>query len=224
VTLTSALVAGGIAVGASSAEAQSPYERGPAPTTASIQAARGSFAIAQTSVSRTAARGFGGGDIYYPTSTAEGTFGAVAMAPGFTESKSALAWLAPRIASQGFVVFNIDTLSTSDQPDSRGDQLLAALDQLVTNPTVASRIDRNRLGVMGHSMGGGGTLEAAADRTSLQAAIPLTGWDNRKNFSGIRTPTLVIGAQADVIASPASHSIPFYNSIPASSWRPRLAG
>ncbi|HST82891.1 MAG TPA: alpha/beta hydrolase [Kineosporiaceae bacterium] len=217
-TLAATLVSGAVGAGASSAQADTnPYERGPAPTNASIEAARGPFATAQTNVSGFSVRGFGGGDIYYPTSTSAGTFGAVAIAPGFTESKSALAWLGPRLASQGFIVFNIDTLSTTDQPDSRGDQLLAALDYLVTNPTVANRIDRTRLGVMGHSMGGGGTLEAAADRPSLQAAIPLTGWDNRKNFSGLQVPSLIVGAQNDTIASPASHSIPFYNSIPASA-------
>ncbi len=217
-TLVATLVGGGVATSATSAQADiNPFERGPAPTNASIEADRGPFAISTATVSGLSVQGFGGGDIYYPTSTTNGTFGAVAMAPGFTETKSALAWLAPRLASQGFVVFNIDTLSTSDQPDSRGDQLLAALDYLVTNPTVANRIDRTRLGVMGHSMGGGGSLEAAADRPSLQAAIPLTGWDNRKNFSGLQVPSLIVGAQNDFIASPASHSIPFYNSIPASA-------
>jgi dienelactone hydrolase len=84
-----------------------------------------------------------------------------------------MAWLAPRIASQGFVAFNIDTLTTSDQPASRGRQLLAALDHLTQRSTVRTRIDTSRLGVMGHSMGGGGTLEAADDRPALQAAIPL---------------------------------------------------
>jgi cutinase len=217
-TLAAALVGGGVATASTSAQAaDNPYERGPAPTNSSIEASRGSFAVSQTTVSRLSARGFGGGDIYYPTSTSAGTFGAIAIAPGFTASRSSMAWLAPRIASQGFVVFNIDTITTSDQPASRGDQLLAALDQLVTNATVASRIDRTRLGVMGHSMGGGGTLEAAADRSSLQAAIPLTGWDTRKSFSASRVPTLIVGAQADLIAPVSSHSIPFYNSLSASS-------
>jgi hypothetical protein len=72
--------------------------------------------------------GFGGGTIYFPTSTAEGTFGAVAVAPGFTATQSCVAWLGPRIASQGFVVFVIDTVTTFDQPDARGTELLAALD------------------------------------------------------------------------------------------------
>jgi len=213
--LATALVGGALTTGASSVQAAAnPYERGPAPTTASIEATRGSFAIAQVNIPRSSVSGFGGGDIYYPTSTAEGTFGAIATVPGFTASRSSTAWLGPRLASQGFVVFNIDTNSTLDQPASRGTQLLAALDYLVTNPTVASRIDRTRLGVMGHSMGGGGSLEAADDRPSLQAAIPLTGWDTRKSFSTVRVPTLVIGAQNDTTAPPSQHSIPFYTSLP----------
>ena len=215
ITLATALVSGGLTVGAPSVHAaDNPYERGPAPTTASIEAARGPFAIAQVNVPRGSVSGFGGGDIYYPTSTASGTFGAVAVVPGFTASRSSTAWFGPRLASQGFVVFNIDTNSTLDQPASRGRQLLAALDYLVTNPTVSSRIDSSRLGVMGHSMGGGGSLEAADDRPSLQAAIPLTGWDTRKSFSTVRVPTLVVGAENDTTAPVALHSIPFYTSLP----------
>jgi predicted dienelactone hydrolase len=195
--------------------ADNPYERGPAPTNSSIEASRGSFAIAQTSVSGLSVSGFGGGDIYYPTSTASGTFGAVAIAPGYTASKSSMAWLAPRLASQGFVVFNIDTNSRYDQPDSRGRQLLAALDYLTQRSSVRTRIDSTRLSVVGHSMGGGGTLEASASRPSLQAAIPLTPWNLTKNWSRNQVPTMVVGAENDTVAPVSSHSIPFYTSLPA---------
>ncbi|MFE6222831.1 MULTISPECIES: dienelactone hydrolase family protein [unclassified Streptomyces] len=197
------------------AAAGNPYERGPAPTVASIEASRGPYAVAQTSVSSLAAVGFGGGTIYYPTSTADGTFGAVAISPGFTATQSSVAWLGPRLASQGFVVFVIDTLTTLDQPDSRGRQLLAALDHLTQRSAVRDRIDTSRLGVMGHSMGGGGTLEAAKSRPSLKAAVPLTGWNTDKTWPELRTPTLVIGADGDTIAPVATHSEPFYESLPA---------
>lgn len=197
--------------------AANPFERGPAPTSASVDATRGPFATAQTTVSRTSATGFGGGTIYYPTSTAEGAFGGVAIAPGFTATQSSISWLGPRLASQGFVVFTIDTNSTLDQPASRGTQLLAALDYLTGRSSVRTRVDATRLAVMGHSMGGGGTLEAARSRPSLQAAIPLTGWNLTKNWSGNRVPTLVVGAQSDTVAPVASHSIPFYNSLSATS-------
>ncbi|WP_456236899.1 poly(ethylene terephthalate) hydrolase family protein, partial [Actinokineospora pegani] len=89
--------------------ADNPYQRGPDPTVSSIEAPTGSFSVATSSVSRSAANGFGGGTIYYPTSTAQGTFGAVAISPGFTALESSISWLGRRLASQGFVVFTIDT-------------------------------------------------------------------------------------------------------------------
>lgn len=214
--VTGLLLAGTAVVGMPIAHADdNPYERGPDPTVASIEARRGSFAVADVSVSRLAVTGFGGGTIYYPTSTAEGTFGAVAVAPGYTASQSSMAWLGPRLASQGFVVFTIDTNTTSDQPSSRGDQLLRALDYLTTRSVVSSRIDADRLAVMGHSMGGGGSLEAAKDRPSLQAAIPLTPWNTDKTWPEVSTPTLIVGAENDSIASVRSHAEPFYQSLPS---------
>ncbi|MET7454087.1 dienelactone hydrolase family protein [Streptomyces sp. NPDC005574] len=196
--------------------ADNPYERGPAPTTASIEAQRGPYAVSQTTVSSAAVTGFGGGTVYYPTSTSDGTFGAVAVAPGYTGTQSSVSWLGPRLASQGFVVFTIDTLTTLDQPDSRGRQLLAALDYLTDRSSVRGRVDSSRLGVMGHSMGGGGSLEAAKSRPSLQAAIPLTPWNTDKTWPEISTPTLIFGADGDTIAPVASHAEPFYGSLPSS--------
>ncbi|MEU7901573.1 alpha/beta hydrolase [Actinoplanes sp. NPDC049118] len=208
-TLTAALVAA-----PAPALAANPYERGPAPTVASIEAGRGHFAIAQLTVARSSVSGFGGGTVYYPTSTTDGTFGAVAISPGFTASQSSVAWYGPRLASQGFVVITIDTRSTLDQPDSRGTQLLAALDYLTNTSSVRTRIDATRLGVMGHSMGGGGSLSASRTRPGLQAAIPLTPWHGTKNWSSVTVPTLIIGAENDTVASVTSHAEPFYTSLP----------
>ncbi|GAA4602873.1 putative dienelactone hydrolase [Actinoplanes octamycinicus] len=205
-------------LGATAAHAaDNPYERGPNPTLAALQASRGPYAVSTTSVSRLSAVGFGGGTIYYPTSTADGTFGAIAISPGFTAYWSSISWLGPRLASHGFVVIGIETLTTADQPDSRGDQLLAALDYLTSRSSVRSRIDSSRLAVAGHSMGGGGSLEAASDRPSLQAAVPLAPWNLDKSWTELRVPTLIVGGEADTIAPVASHSIPFYTSIPSSA-------
>ncbi|MEU4222557.1 alpha/beta hydrolase [Actinoplanes sp. NPDC026623] len=210
-TLAAALVAA-----PTPAQAANPYERGPAPTVASIEASRGYYAFAQVTVARSSVSGFGGGTIYYPTSTTDGTFGAIAISPGFTASQSSVAWYGPRLASQGFVVITIDTLSTLDQPASRGTQLLAALDYLTNTSSVRSRIDATRLGVMGHSMGGGGSLSASRTRPQLQAAIPLTPWHGTKNWSSDTVPTLIIGAENDTTAPVASHAEPFYTSLPSS--------
>ncbi|RAY14880.1 alpha/beta hydrolase [Actinomadura craniellae] len=206
-----ALIAGTMAAPAAQAAA-SPYEKGPNPTESLVTASRGPFATSQTDVSSLVS-GFGGGTIYYPTTTSEGTFGAIAISPGFTAYWSSLSWLGPRLASHGFVVIGIDTNSTLDQPASRGDQLLAALDYLTQSSSVRNRVDPNRLAVAGHSMGGGGSLEAAKDRTSLKAVIPLAPWNADKSWPEVRTPTLIIGGESDAIASVGSHSIPFYNSL-----------
>ncbi len=205
-----------LALGSSGAEAQmNPYERGPAPTASALTAARGPFATA--SATATGVSGFGGGRIYYPTDTSQGTFGAVVIAPGFTAGSESYASLAERVASHGFVTFAIDTNTRLDLPDQRGQQILAALDYLTGQSSVRNRIDASRLAVAGHSMGGGGTLAAANARPSLQAAVALQPWHTTKSWSGIRVPTMIIGAQNDTIAPVADHSEPFYTSIPASS-------
>jgi pimeloyl-ACP methyl ester carboxylesterase len=215
-TLALGLLGGGVATSVPAQAAENPYERGPAPTEASVTAARGPFAVTEASIS-SLVPGFGGGRIYYPTDTGQGTFGAVAISPGFTATWSSLSWLGPRIASQGFVVVGIETNTLFDQPASRGDQLLAALDWAVNSSPARTRIDRNRLAVAGHSMGGGGTLEAANDRPSLQAAIPLAPWNLTKSWSRVRVPTLIVGGESDTIAPVATHSEPFYTSIPSAS-------
>ena len=157
--------------------------------------------------------GFGGGTIYYPT--ASGSYAAMAISPGYTGTQSSIAWLARRIASHGFVVIAIDTNSTLDQPGSRATQLMAALRYLTnsSSSTVRSRIDPNRLGLAGHSMGGGGTLIATRDNPSLKAGVPLTPWSTTKSFSTLRVPNLIVGAESDSVAPVSSHAIPFYNSL-----------
>jgi cutinase len=209
-----AMVAG-VAVGPSAAGAQAnPYQRGPAPTATSITT-NGTFAVATTTVARQS--NFGGGTIYYPTDTSQGTFGAVAVMPGFLSPQALIQWAGPRLASHGFVVFTLDPNSILDFPNSRAAQLQAALNYLTQQSTVRSRVDATRLAVMGHSMGGGGTLEAANANPNLQAAVALQPWDLFVSFSGVRVPSMIIGAQNDAIAGVASHAEPFYTQIPAAS-------
>jgi len=210
------VLAAGVAVGPSAtAGAQSnPYQRGPAPTAASIQT-NGTFAVATTTVPRQS--NFGGGTIYYPTDTSQGTFGGIAVMPGFLSPQALISWTGPRLASHGFVVFTLEPNSVLDFPNGRAAQMRAALTYLTQTSSVRSRVDSTRLAVMGHSMGGGGALEAARDNPSLQAAVPLQPWDLFVNFSGVRVPTMIVGAQNDAIAGVGSHAEPFYNQIPASS-------
>jgi predicted dienelactone hydrolase len=163
-------------------------------------------------------RGFGGGTIYYPSSS--GSYGGIAVSPGYTASSSSMSWYGRRLASHGFVTIVIDTNSRFDQPNSRGTQLLNALDYLTgsgPSSAVRSRVDSSRLAVSGHSMGGGGSLAASNSRSSLRASIPLTAWHTTKTWSRNTVPQLIVGAQNDLTASVGSHSIRFYNGLPTAT-------
>ncbi|HEU5032289.1 MAG TPA: alpha/beta hydrolase [Spirillospora sp.] len=193
--------------------ADNPYQRGPAPTEASITAEKGPFAIETIPVPAGSGTGFNKGTVYAPTDMSQGTFGAIVVSPGFVSPEAWISWYGPRLASQGFVVMTLETNSLLDVPASRGDQLLAALDWLTGKSSVKNRIDASRTAVMGHSMGGGGTLEAANKRPSLKADIPLAPWDTNYTFPNIRTPTLIMGADNDFIAPASSMAESYYNNI-----------
>jgi cutinase len=202
----------GIFLLAAMAQAQ---QQGPDPTSTSVNGA-GTFAVTSIEVSNFSTPGFGAATIYYPSQT--GSYAGIAICPGFTATRSSIAWLAQRLASFGFVAIAINTNSTFDQPASRATQLAAALNYLAnSSPTAArSRVDRNRLGVAGHSMGGGGTLQAARDNPSLKVAMPLTPWHTTKSWSTVQVPTIIVGAENDSVAPVDSHAIPFYTSLPGS--------
>ncbi|OUD04649.1 ricin-type beta-trefoil lectin domain protein [Streptomyces swartbergensis] len=192
-----------------------PYERGPDPTVSSVAAQRGTFATAEVTVPP--GNGFNGGKIYYPTDTSKGTWGAVAAVPGYTAKWAAEgAWMGPWLASFGFVVIGIDTNSPNDYDTARGTQLLAALDYLTQKSPVRDRVDPNRLGVIGHSMGGGGAISAAERRPSLKAALPLAPFSPSQNLSSLRVPTMIMGARDDGTVTP-SYLNGLYAGMPAAT-------
>ena len=181
-----------------------------APTAAELEQ-NGPYAFASVAVTDAQTPGFGAATIYYPTTT--GTFGGIAISPGFTGTQSSVSWYGPRLASHGFVVITINTNSPYDQPPARATQLLAALDYLTGASAARDKVDAGRLAVMGHSMGGGGAIEATNTRRSIKASIPLTPWDTTKEWPGVQTPTLVIGAESDTVAPVATHAIPLYEGL-----------
>ena len=191
-------------------------QHGPTPTTASLEATSGPYAVANVKVA--APSGYGSGTVYYPSATTEGPFAVVSVTPGFTEGQSAINWLGPLLASHGFVVVTIGTKTLLDTPINRSKQMMAALTQVVglsavTTSPFAGKVDGSRMGVMGHSMGGGGSLDAARDNPKLKASIPLAPWETTKNFSTTTVPTLIVSCESDAIAPVGSHANKFYDSL-----------
>jgi hypothetical protein len=223
VAVVTAVVAALVAVQPASAQSTAPHagtaplstQRGPDPTIQSIEASRGTFATAQMNVAP--GNGFNGGVVYYPTDTSQGTWGALAIVPGYTAlCRNEEAWMGPWLASFGFVVICIETNSTNDYDVARGQELLAALDWLTTASPVKSEIDPNRLSVLGHSMGGGGMVYATEHRPSLKAAVGLAPYSPSENWSTDTVPTLVIGGQNDTVVTPSLLSSE-YATLPAST-------
>lgn len=196
------------------------FTRGPNPTSSYLEASSGPYSVSTISVSRSVS-GFGGGTIHYPRNTT-GTMGAIAIVPGFLAGESSIRWWGPRLASHGFVVITIATNSTFDQPASRETQLSRALDYVISqsnssSSAISGMVDSTRLGAMGWSMGGGGTLRLASGNR-LSASIPLAPWHTgSNNFDNITTPTMIIACENDSTAPVSRHASPFYNRIPSST-------
>jgi len=194
------------------------YQRGPDPSVSFLEADRGPYSVDTERVSALVS-GFGGGTIHYPTDTT-GTMAAIVVIPGYVSAESSIEWWGPKLASYGFVVMTIDTNSGFDLPPSRARQINTALDYLIdenndSRSPVEGMIDTERLGVVGWSMGGGGTLRVA-EEGRLKAAIPLAPYDTT-NFRDNYTPTLIFACESDVIAPVAIHASAFYNDIPSST-------
>ena len=197
-----------------------PYDRGPAPSVTALEADLGPFAVATLTVGPSTAVGYGGGTISYPAETSEGPFGAAAVVPGYTGVQRSMQWFGPRLASNGFVVIVIDTLSPTHNAEARAAQLVAALNQVIAFSATAGhplfgRVDGNRLAVIGHSYGGGGALLAGTSNPSLKAVVPLAPYYESTSFSRLTVPTLVVGCQRDAVAPVSARAIPMYSSIPA---------
>lgn len=167
---------------------------------------------------------FSGGTIYFPANKGL-SYGAVAISPGFMERQENMSWWGRHLASHGFAVLTLDTNELRDDPAMRADALMAALRILSGESTreggmLRGKIDASRMAVMGHSMGGGGTLLAAnAHSAELKAAIPFTPWQPDGDFGDVTVPTLVIAGEIDRIAPVDDHAWPHYQTLSASNPR-----
>lgn len=195
-------------------------QNGPAPISAKLNQA-GPYEVASYTLpdAESQARGYGGGTVYYPKATANETFGVVAMMPGFLAFQAVYAKLVQKIASHGFIVASLDSVGRADFPESRATQLAAGLAHVAElarggRVPYASVADPSRRAVMGNSMGGGAALSAMVVDPTLKAAVALQPWHTIKNFSGVKTPTLIVACQTDGIAPNKAHADLFYASLP----------
>lgn len=192
--------------------------RGDAPTLQSATST-GEFTVQTFTEGLRNGPDYGTQTMHFPVD-AEPPFAAVAVVPGFTAPESSIRSWGPFLASHGIVTLTIGTNSPTDSPDVRARALLDALATLKAENTRAGSplvgsIDTTRLGVMGWSMGGGGTLIASNANPDIRAAITMAAWSPGQRFSADQVPTLLFAGSADNVAGGQSQG--FFDSIPPST-------
>lgn len=193
---------------------------GPDPTKESASGtAMGPFKTGNMTMGYKDMPGFASGTIWYPTDeAAKPPYACVSVVPGFTAPEASIREWGPFLASYGIVTFTIMTNSAADQPDVRATALLDALESCKAendraDSPLAKKIDKDRLGVAGWSMGGGGTLIASSKTPSLKAAVSFAAWGPTGGAMNM-VPVLMFEATADPLAANMSDS--YYMSTPDS--------
>jgi dienelactone hydrolase len=160
--------------------------------------------------------GYGTQTLHVPAD-AEPPFASVVVVPGFVSPESSIQAWGPFLASHGIVTLTIGTNAPGDLPDVRARALLDGIQTLrAENERSGSPLEGqmalDRFGVMGWSMGGGGTLIAANGNPELRAAVSLAAWSPGVQFSQDQVPTLMLAGSADPLAGGQSQG--FFDSIP----------
>ncbi len=163
--------------------------------------------------------------VSYPCNLS-GTAPATTLTGGFTNTKEDMYWLADHLTSHGYIVFAMTPTNNLGLPPVWERAHEAGIAKLKSENTrtlspIRGKVDVNKLGIMGFSMGGGGTLLAAGDLgTQIKTAVPLAPWlgVSIPSYRNIRAKTLVISGASDSVAFPGTIA-GYYNNLPTTITR-----
>jgi dienelactone hydrolase len=192
--------------------------RGDAPTTESASG-DGPFDVDTIGTGLRDGPEYGTQTLHVPVG-AEPPFASVVVVPGFISPESSIRAWGPFLASHGIVALTIGTNSGGDPPDARARALLDGIETLRAENTrsgspLEGQMALDRFGVMGWSMGGGGTLIAANGNPELRAAVSFAAWSPGARFAEDAVPTLLLAGSSDTLAGGQSQG--FFESIPEST-------
>ena len=147
---------------------------------------------------------------------------ATTLTGGYTNTKEQMYWLADHLSSHGYIVITMTPTNTLGTPLTWETAHKGGIDKLRSENTrfgssIRGKVDTNRLGIMGFSMGGGGTLLAAADLgNQVKTAVPLAPWLGTlyPSYRNITAKTLVISGSSDTVAFPGTIA-GYYRDLPA---------
>ena len=164
-----------------------------------------------------------GGTIHYPVGTSD-SLPIMVICPGFQASEGSVRPWGGFLASHGIVTMTIGTNRPDVMPIARGRALLDGLqtvraEQERADSPLKGRIDGERAGVAGWSMGGGGAQHAAMMDPTLKGVVAMVPWQPLIRFEH-PVPVLILAGEKDEVASTRKHARPHFDSTPKTT--PRL--
>jgi dienelactone hydrolase len=188
--------------------------------------------------SRTGGFGSGGGagrqiqtEIYYPAATAgnnvaiaSGTFPVIVFGHGFAMSWDAYQNIWEHYAALGYILAFARTegslIPSPSHSDFGLDLKLIGEKMTSENANSASPFFQSMNGntaIMGHSMGGGTTILAAANNPNIKAIVGLAPAETNPSAiaaaPNVSVPAIIFSGSSDGVTPPADHHIPIYNGL-----------
>ncbi len=187
---------------------------------------------------RTGGFGSGGGagrqiqtEIYYPAASAgnnvaiaSGSFPVIVFGHGFAMSWDAYQNIWEHYAALGYILAFARTegslIPSPSHNDFGLDLRLIGEKMTAENATSASPFFQSMNGntaIMGHSMGGGATILAAANNPNIKAIIGLAPAETNPSAiaqaPNVSVPAIIFSGSSDGVTPPADHHIPIYNGL-----------
>ncbi len=171
-------------------------------------------------------------EIYYPTFIAgENTpvatfpdFPVIVFGHGFAMGWDAYQNIWEHVVPQGYIMAFVRTegslIPAPSHADFGADLALVVTKMLALNTTTGSPFNgtiKQKAVIMGHSMGGGATMLAAANNTSIAGIVGLAPAETNPTAIGvcpnITVPTLIFSGSSDGVTPPAQNHLPMYQGI-----------
>jgi dienelactone hydrolase len=171
-------------------------------------------------------------EVYYPTYTAgENTpvatfpdFPVIVFGHGFAMGWDAYENIWEHLVPQGYIMAFVRTEGSLIPAPSHGDfgqdLALVSTKMLALNAAAGSLFNgkvKQKSVIMGHSMGGGATMLAAANNANIAGIVGLAPAETNPSAIGvcanISVPALIFSGSSDGVTPPAEHHLPIYQGI-----------
>lgn len=198
-------------------------------TRSAAQFAIGNQSMTYTDLSRNRDLPF---ELLYPASTAgtgvscaEGVFPYVVLAHGFSMQATDYTYMAEELAANGYVVLQLATESgfAPSHEDYALDILFLAThfrEENLTNGSLFAGHVLAKVGVIGHSMGGGATWLAAAQANgNIDCLVGMAPAETTPSAidaaPDVTIPAIIFSGSSDAVTPPAQHHQPIFEATSA---------